>query len=247
MPLGKHSRGESVALLAMPVKRRRTTVRKTIKRRGAGRARRATRYAISRAPRGMSQGIAAIKKTYVDTTLINTGTGGQSGLTFTTDIKLSKVHNYAELAAVYQWYRINKVKIEIECPYNIFQEGVGGAGEGRMMYVMKEQLKTTATNPVPDSEQKWGEFAVKRRHNFGMGKSRRLTLYFTPHQWLDPDPSVSNTKIYKRWNECPVSAAGAVDYSGFIGMLMSQGTQTLSANETYKVYVTLYMQFKGIK
>lgn len=175
---------------------------------------------------------------------ITTGAGGQSAVNFTTDIKLSKVTNFAELAACFRWYRVNKVKVEIECPYNIFQEGVGGAGEGRMMYLMKEQLPGQTS---PTTEGEWGEIAAKKRINFGTGKSRSIKLYFTPHQWQDPAPTVSNTKFYKRWNEMPTSAAGAVNYGGYIGMLMSQGTQSLSANETYKVYTTLYMQCKGIK
>ncbi len=215
---------------------------------GAGRAKRRRitrnrRNAISRPPRGLSKGISAIKKTYMDD-FITTGTGGIAGLNFTTDIKLSKVSNFAELAAVWQWYRINKIKVEIECPYNIFQEGVGGAGEGRMMYLKKEELPGEA---APATEAIWGEIAAKKRHNFGTGKNRRITLFYTPHQWQDPSPTVSNKKVYKQWNECPTSAAGAVNYGGFVGTLFAQGTQTLSANETYKAYVTLYMQFKGIR
>ncbi len=219
---------------ALALRVARSLVRPSRTRR-AGRRRRRR----GRVPRSlMTKQVINIQKTYLDTASL-TVTGTPTNWPFNTNVKLSNLAAAAEWQLIFQWYRIQRVKVEIVSPFNIMQDGVGQQS-GLMCYSKKEEVLGEV---APASENAWGEIRAKRRHTFGMGSRRSLKFYYTPHTWENPS-GLSYRKQYAQWQTTYTNGRD-VEYGGIVGTLLPAGFRTMDSSDSMKMYVTLYIQFMG--
>ena len=179
-----------------------------------------------------------IQKTYVDTAPLAI-TGTPAGWTFNTHVKLSNLAEAANFAPLFQWYRINRVRVEIVSPFNINQDGVG-QGSALTMYTKKEEV---LNETVPTTENAWGEIRSKRKQDFGMGNKRKLVFYYKPNTWENPS-GLSYRKQFDQWQTTYTNGRD-VEYGGLCGLLIPTGFRNLDSSDSMKMYVTLYMEFKG--
>lgn len=179
-----------------------------------------------------------IQKGFLDTATLNV-TGTPAAHNFNTTIKLSDLGEAANFAPLFQWYRIQRVKVEIVSPFNINQDGVGQQSS-LTCYTKKEEVPGETT---PASENAWGEIRAKKRHLFGMGGRRTLKFYYKPHTWENPS-GLSYRKQFDQWQTTTTQGRG-VDYGGLVGTLLPSGFRNMDSSDSMKMYVTLYIQFKG--
>lgn len=191
--------------------------------------------------RGITQRRYMIKKGYVED---KPGTGAS-----TIDIELNtaidKLTNFAEMAAVFQYFRINKVSIKIVSPSNIGQTTINSLFQ--IYYKKKQEF----TETVPGSEGAWGEIQAKKRELFTNRNNNTVSLYFTPFQWhqIPVAPGSANTrdlKLYKQWYKLPTVYGTAVNFNGPIAQIMAVNGSTIPASAVFKVYTTVYMEMRGI-
>lgn len=194
--------------------------------------------------RGITQRRYMIKKTYKEEV---TGAAASS-LNIVLNTALDKITNFAEMAAVFQYYRINKVSISIVCPVNIGQTGVGApASLYQIYYKKKQEFGETA----PASEGAWGEIQAKKRKLFTQKNNNTVTMYFTPFQWhrIPVAPGSANTrdiKLYKQWYKCPTTYGDAVNFNGPIASIMAINGGVIPTSEVFKIYTTIYLEYRGV-
>lgn len=179
-----------------------------------------------------------IQKQYVNTAALAI-TGTPASWNFSTTIKLSDLADAVNFAPLFQWYRIQRVKIEIVSPFNINQDGVGQQS-ALTCYTKKEEV---LSETAPASENAWGEIRAKKRHEFGMGARRILKFYYKPHTWENPS-GLSYRKQYDQWQTTYTNGRD-VEYGGLVGTIIPTGFRNLDSSDSMKMYVTLYCQFKG--
>ncbi len=194
--------------------------------------------------RGITQRRYMIKKTYAEAV---TG-GAASFLHINLNTAMDKLSNFAEMASVFQYYRINKVSISIVCPVNIGQTGVGAPSSLYQLYYKKKQ--EFAETP-PASEQLWGEIQAKKRKLFTEKNNNTITMYFTPFQWhrIPVAPGSANTrdiKLYKQWYKCATVFGDAVNFNGPIGTIMAINGGVIPTSEVFRVYTTVYLEYRGV-
>ena len=186
----------------------------------------------------MTNQVINIQKQYLDTSILNV-TGTPAKWDFHTNVKLSNLADASQWENVFRWYRIQRVKFEIVSPFNINQDGVGQQS-ALTMYSKREEV----LNEVPPaSENAWGEIRSKRRHEFGMGRRRSVKFYYKPHTWENPS-GLSYRKQYGEW-QTTYSGGRDVEYGGIVCTVLPTGFRNMDASDSMKVYVTLYIQFKG--
>lgn len=217
---------------------RRRPLRRPRRRTYSRRSRRIPRP-IGRAVRGFSKAIVPVKKMYIDdTTLLIPG--GAAHLHFATLTRLQHVYDYLAFPAMFQFYRINKVKMEITAPTSV---SIAGGNTGLMIYYKPRDLPGEV---APATENEWGAIAGHKRHIFGPGSTRTLKWYFTPFEWRNPASTVGGyEKQYKTWRQTPTGTVMS-DFNGIVGTVMRTGTGNLNADDSMKIRVTLYLQLKGI-
>ncbi len=225
--------------LFKPVFMRRTLANRQRRRAAATRVTRPVRYYRKsyRKPILRKQ-LFQIQKGFLDTATLNV-TGTPAAFAFNTTIKLSDLGEAANFAPLFQWYRIQRIKVEIVSPFNINQDGVGQQSS-LTCYTKKEEVPGEV---APASENAWGEIRAKKRHLFGMGGRRVLKFYYKPHTWENPS-GLSYRKQFNQWQTTTTQGRG-VDYGGIVGTLLPSGFRNMDSSDSMKMYVTLYIQFKG--
>lgn len=208
------------------------------RRRWTGRSRRIPRP-IGRANRGFSKAIVPVKKMYIDDqTLVFPGTA--SHFNFATLTRLQHVYDYLAFPAMFNFYRINKVKMEITAPTS---SSIAGGHAGLMIYYKPRDLPGEV---APTTENEWGAIAGHKRHIFGPTNQRTLKWYFTPYEWKNPASAVGGyEKQYRQWRQTPTGTVMS-DFNGIVGCVMRTGPGNLNADDSMKIRVTLYLQLKGI-
>jgi len=191
--------------------------------------------------RGITQRRYMIKKSYVE----NAPGTGASYININLNTAIDKLTNFAEMASVFQYFRINKVSIKIVSPTNIGQSTINSLFQ--IYYKKKQEF----TEVVPGSEGAWGEIQAKQRKIFTNNNNNTVSLYFTPFQWhqIPVAPGSANTrdlKLYKQWYKMPTVYGTAVNFNGPIAQIMAVNGSTIAASSVFKVYTTVYMEMRGI-
>lgn len=143
---------------------------------------------------------------------------------------------------MFQWIRINKVRIEVTSGVNIGQHGVANSSLYRMY---SKKAGTTGETP-PNSVNEWLNIQNAKRSVF-RGSTNAINYYFTPAFEAPQGATIAKRLMYKRWFEMPSGPTGAVPHIGIIASIVRMDNAVLASTETFNVNVTLYTQCKGVK
>lgn len=143
---------------------------------------------------------------------------------------------------IFEWVRINKVRIEVTCPSNIGQYGVSGSS----LYRMWSKKASSSAETPPGSPQEWLNMQNAKRTTFSQ-KTNSVQYYFTPAFEAPQGATTAKRLMYKQWFECPSGPTAAVPHLGIIAHIVKMDGSNISNQESFKINVTLYCQFKGVK
>lgn len=147
---------------------------------------------------------------------------------------------------IFEHIRINKVHIEITCPYNIGQHNVGTQSLYQMWY--KKAVSTAETPPGDITE--WLNMQSAKRTVFS-GKRNSVNLYFTPAFESRQQPlNAANTSLkllYKQWATIQTTPGAMTPHIGFIGQIHRLDGSVIGNTNVFKVNVTMYCTLKGVK
>lgn len=207
------------------------------------RKKRYTRKAkLFRAPRAGGQQMVIPLKCGYQYKLVGTGA---ASLNLDQDVGLQHMITpgwFDRYHPMFQWIRINKVRIEVVCPYNLGQQGVGGQSLYR---IYSKKAGSTAETP-PTSIDSWFNIQNAKRNVFS-GMNNSINYYFTPAFEAPQGATVAKRLMYKRWFEFPSGHTQAISHLGLIAQIHKIDGSVISNAEVFNVNVTLYCQAKGIK
>lgn len=147
---------------------------------------------------------------------------------------------------IFNYVRINKARIEITCPYNIGQSGVGNQSLYRMW---SKKASSTAEVP-PDSLTEWLNMQNCKRTTFS-GRTNSVNYFLTPGYETTVQPlntAVTELRLlYKQWQTIQTTPGAMTPHIGVIGQIHRLDGGAISSAHVFKVNVTLYCQVKGIK
>ncbi len=221
------------------------------RRRRRNRRRTLTKLRLVRLPKGnggAGGSIVPFIRRFIDS---DTVTGGSTtALDLNADVKMSSVSGYEDIAKVFKWYRINKVKVTFQIPFNFAQSAMGDnapVDQLLMVYFRRKQTSTDTLAGLTEAELlEKGD--VKRKQFNSKGQ---VSFYFTPNTWqnLNAPSAPVNTrqrKIYKEWweNTDSSTASSAVIHSGVVGTILGVSGGNLPEGMIAKAYYTIYGQFK---
>lgn len=142
---------------------------------------------------------------------------------------------------LFQWVKINKVRIEITSPVNIGQTGVSNSSLYR---VWSKKAGSIAELP-PSSNNEWLNLQNSRRSVFS-SNTNSVNYYFTPFM-ESQGATFAKRQMWKQWCEMPTGPTGAIPHGGIIAHVVRMDGGVLESTDKFNVNVTLYCQFKGIK
>lgn len=173
-------------------------------------------------------------------------------LNINTDIQMSVINGIADVAKVFKWYRINKIKVTLQIPYNFSQTSLGGSTvhpQDQLISIYFRRKQTPTDNLSGLSENEMLEKGDVKRKMFN--KKGQVSFYYTPNTWQNmnaPSAPVNTRlrKIYKTWyeNTDTSTATSAVIHSGICGQVWATNDSKLPEGMLVKSYYTIYGQFK---
>lgn len=149
---------------------------------------------------------------------------------------------YNRYNPIFDWVKINKVRIEVTCPYNIGQAGVGG---NSLFSIWSKKASSVAEIP-PTTLNEWMNMQNAKRNTFS-GNNNSVEYYFTPAFEAPQGATIAKRLMYKRWFEVPSGPTGAVSHLGMIAHIVKKDGSVIPSSNVFKVNVTLYCQMKGVK
>lgn len=174
--------------------------------------------------------------------------GGSAFVNFDDDIGLQKAPAawFARYEPMFEHVRINKIHIQITCPYNIGQHNVGTQSLYQLWY---KKAFSTAEVP-PGSITEWLNMQSAKRTIFS-GKRNSVDLYFTPAFESRSQPlNSANTSLkllYKQWQTIQTTPAAMTPHIGMIGQIHRLDGSTIGNTNVFKVNCTMYCDLKGVK
>jgi hypothetical protein len=194
------------------------------------------------APRAGGRQLAIPMKCGYQYTLVGTGA---SSVPLDQDISLQYMLNpswFTRYAPIFQWIKINKVRVEITCPSNIGQFGVAGSSLYR---VWSKKAGSVAETP-PTNNNEWMNIQNCRRSVFS-GKTNSVNYYFTPLMEAPQGATIAKRLMGPRFWEFPSGPTQCIPHIGIIAHIVKMDGSVITNSETFNVNVTLYCQFKGVK
>ncbi len=176
---------------------------------------------------------------------VGSGSGTATSIPIDQEVSLQYMLNpdwFNRYHPIFDWVRINKVRIEITCPSNIGQHGVANSALYR---VWSKKASTVAETP-PSSNNEWLNMQNAKRSTFS-GTNNAVNYFFTPAFEAPQGATIAKRLMYKRWFEMPSGPTGAIPHLGVIAHIVKMDGSTMSSSEVFNVNVTLYCQMKGIK
>ncbi len=147
---------------------------------------------------------------------------------------------------IFDYVRINKVRIEITCPYNTGQSGIGNQSLYRLWY--KRALSTAET--TPDSITEWLNDQKASRKTFN-SVTNSVNLYWTPGYETTVQPlnvAVTSLRLlYKQWQTIQTTPAAMTPHIGALAQIHRLDGGAISNAHVFKVNVTMYCELKGVK
>ncbi len=147
---------------------------------------------------------------------------------------------------IFDYVRINKVKVEIFCPYNIGQHNVGT----QSLYQVWSKKATTSAEAMPGSLTEWLNIQNAKRQTFS-GRTNSLVYTFVPcYETTDQPLNVANTqlsRVYKQWQTIQTTPAAMTPHIGILAQVHRMDGSTLGNTNIFKFNVTMYCQLKSVK
>ncbi len=174
---------------------------------------------------------------------------GAAFLNFDADIglQLCPASFLTRYEPIFDYIRINKARIEITCPYNIGQPGIGT--HPSLFRMWSKKAYSTAEVP-PGSITEWLNMQSAKRTTFS-GRTNSLNYYLTPAYETTVQPlNVAVTQLrllYKQWQSIKPTPAEMTPHIGIIGQMVRLDGGPITNSTVFKVNVTLYCQMKGVK
>lgn len=173
---------------------------------------------------------------------------GTSSVNFDADIgmQFAPAAWFARYEPIFDYIRINKVRIEILAPYNIGQHGIGT----QSLYQMWSKKALSTAEVPPGSTAEWLNMQSATRKTFS-GTNNSVVFYFTPAYETTVQPlNVAVTQlrlIYKQWQSIKTAAANMTPHIGILGTISRLDGSIIGNTNVFKVNVTMYTELKGIK
>lgn len=152
----------------------------------------------------------------------------------------------ARWSASFDYVRINKIRMEITCPYNTGQSGIGQQSLYRMWY--KRALTTAET--VPDTHDEWlcDQRAVRKTFN---SNTNSINLYWTPSYESTVQPlntAVTQLRTLSRqWQTIRPTAGAMTPHIGALATLYRLDGGNIETTNSFRINVTMYCELKGAK
>ncbi len=147
---------------------------------------------------------------------------------------------------IFDYVRINKVRVEITCPYNTGQSGIGNQSLYRLWY--KKALSTAET--TPDSVTEWLNDQKASRKTFN-SVTNSVNLYWTPGYETTVQPlnvAVTSLRLlYRQWQTIQTTPAAMTPHIGALATIFRLDGGAISNAHVFKVNVTMYCELKGVK
>ncbi len=147
---------------------------------------------------------------------------------------------------LFDYVKINKIRVEITCPYNIGQSGVGNQSLYRIWY--KRALTTGET--VPDSHTEWLNDQRAVRKTFS-GTNNAVNLYWTPVYETTVQPlntAVTQLRLLgKQWQTIQTTPGAMVPMIGALATVYRMDGGAINNTHVFRVNVTMYCELKGLK
>ncbi len=197
---------------------------------------------LFRAPKAGGQSLVIPLKCGYQYTVVGTGAASVS---IDQEVGLQYMLNpdwFNRYHPMFQWIKINKVRIEVTCPSNIGQFGVANSS----LYRMWSKKASSVAETPPTNTNEWLNLQNARRHVFS-GRSNSVNYYFTPAFEAPQQANIAKRLMYKRWFEMPSGPTGAIPHLGIIAHIVKMDGSVVSNSEKFNVNVTLYTQCKSIK
>ncbi len=210
-----------------------------------GRIRRVPR-GLFRKPRAGGRQLAIPMKLGYDYAVIGTGA---ASLDFDQTVGLNSLPAawFTRYEPIFSYVRVNKVRVEITCGYNIGQPGIGT--HPSLFRMWSKKAMSTAETP-PDSITEWLNMQNARRNTFS-GVNNSVNYFFTPAYETTVQPlntAVTQLRlIYKQWQSIKATPAEMTPHIGIIGQIHRLDGGPITNAMSFRVNVTLYCQLKGIK
>ncbi len=144
---------------------------------------------------------------------------------------------------MWDWIKINKVRIEVTCPVNI---GQGPSVSGSTLYRLWSKKASSIAEVPPNTNNEWLNMQNARRSTFNT-RTSSVNYYFTPQIEAPQGATIAKRLMGPRWFEMPSGPTGAVPHIGIIGHIVKLDGATIANTEKFNVNVTLYCQVKGVK
>lgn len=173
---------------------------------------------------------------------------GAAFLDFDADVgmQLAPPAWFTRYEPIFEFVRINKIHIEVTCPYNIGQHNIGTQSLYQLWY--KKALSTAET--VPGDITEWLNMQSAKRAVFA-GKRNSVSLYYTPAFESRAQPlNLANTQLkllYKQWQTIQTTPGAMTPHIGFIGQIHRLDGSPIDNTNVFKVNVTMYCTLKGVK
>lgn len=217
------------------------------KRKGVRRyKRRARKMRLFRAPKAGSQALVIPMKVGYSYDMIGTGA---AFLNFDADIGLqfAPAAWFTRYSGVFEYVRINKARIEITCPYNIGQPGIGT--HPSLFRLWSKKAYSTSEVP-PGSLTEWLNMQSCKRSVFS-GQNNTINYYITPAYETTVQPlnvAVTSLRLlYKQWQTIKPTPAEMTPHIGIIGQMHRLDGGPITNSTVFKVNVTLYCQLRGVR
>lgn len=174
---------------------------------------------------------------------------GASYLDFDADIGLQNAPAdwFTRYEPMFEYVRINKARVEITCPYNIGQPGIGT--HPSLFRFWSRKAMSTRENP-PDSLTEWLNIQNAKRTTFS-GKTNSMSYVITPAYETTVQPlntAVTSLRLlYRQWQTIRPTPAQMTPHIGVIGQMHRLDGGPITNTTVFKVNVTLYCQLKGVK
>lgn len=147
---------------------------------------------------------------------------------------------------IFDYVRINKVRMEITCPYSIGQSGVGNQSLYRLWY--KRAMATAET--VPDSHNEWlnDQRAVRKTFN---SATNSVNLYWTPSYETTVQPlntAVTSLRtLARQWQTIQDAPAKMTPHIGALATVFRLDGGPINNQHSFRVNMTMYCELKGLK
>lgn len=147
---------------------------------------------------------------------------------------------------IFDYIRINKVRMEVTCPYNIGQSSIGDRSLYRLWY--KRAMATADT--VPDDHNEWLNDQRAARKTFS-GRTNAVNLYWTPSYETTVQPlntAVTSLRTLSRqWQTIQDAPAKMTPHIGALCTVFRLDGGPIANTSSFRVNVTMYCELKGLK